>query len=236
MNNRDADNKRAIEAKSDSQVRESFLSEEQEHILRLTARIMKRTVTHSDDEFSLALIAVSDAIDTYDENKGPFWNYASLVIKSRIIDYLRKNYHNNNEMLVAPESFSGEIKDDDESSLIGITYEIKSKTAVYVDNSLKHEIEALTEELSSYGIDIFDLPKAVPKTAKTKESCNKLITAFFLPPPLMELLRKTGNLPIKELLERCPVSRKLVERHRKYLMASVLVKGGDYTNIGDYLS
>ncbi len=236
MDNREAENKRAIAAGSDRQAKEQFLSEEQGHIMHLTARIMKRTITDSDDEYSIALIAVSDAIDSYDESKGPFWNYASLVIKSRIIDYIRKNRNGDSEMLVAPESFSGEIGDGEDDFSTGIRYEIQAKTAVYVDNELKHEIEALTEELQEYGIDLFALPAAAPKTVKTKESCLEVIKAFFLPPPLMDLLLKTKNLPVKELLERCSVSRKLIDRHRKYLLASIVAKGGDYSVISDYLS
>lgn len=231
---KEKDNKRALNAKSGKEAKEKFLSEEQRHILHLTARILKRTVTDSDDEYSIALMAVSEAIDSYDEDKGAFWNYASLVIRSRIIDEMRRQGYSRSEIYVSPDVFNEKSEEEDDIN-ISIRQEVQKKTAVYVDNNLKNEIEALSDELSEYGIDLFELPEYAPKSKKTKESCKELILAFFLPPPLVEALRKTKNLPVKELLMRCKVSRKLIDRHRKYLLASIVVKAGDYQGIEEYI-
>ncbi|MCR4741237.1 MAG: hypothetical protein K5886_13385 [Lachnospiraceae bacterium] len=230
------DNIKVQEAAGNRERKNTFISDERDHILHLTARILKRTVTDSDDEFSIALIAVSEAIDSYKAEKGNFWNYASLVIKSRILDEYRRNHSREAELLTDPSSFDGNIRDDDSMAEISIKAEISGKTAVYVDNTLKYEIEALSEELSAYDIDLFDLPKSAPKSSGTKKSCTDLILSFFLPPPLIALLRKTGKLPVKEMLERCNVSRKLIDRHRKFILASILIKDGDYQGISGFIS
>lgn len=227
------ENKRALAAKAGKEAKEKFLFEEQKHILYLTAKILKRTVTDSDDEYSIALMAVSEAVDSYDEEKGAFWNYASLVISSRIIDDMRKHGNLKSEISISPSAFT-ELADEDGIS-IDIRQQVQQKTAVYVDNNLKSEIEAFANELSEYGVDLFELPAYSPKSQKTKESCRELIVAFFLPPPLIEALRRTKNLPVKELLMRCNVSRKLIDRHRKYLLASVVAKAGDYQEISEYI-
>ena len=102
------DNYRALEAGRDKGKKEAFLFDEQEHILRLTARILKRSVCDSDEEYSLALLAVSEAIDSFDDSKGAFWNYAALVIKRRIIDNMRKKWRipfNNCFIIFAPVFF-----------------------------------------------------------------------------------------------------------------------------------
>ncbi len=229
------DNKRAIEAATSREAKDKFLTQEQVHILRLTARILKCSVTESDDEYSIALMAVSEAIDSYKEEKGPFWNYAALVIRSRIIDEKRANKAGINEMSVAPDTFEKSDVDEDEAAEIAIRQEVQTKTAVYVDRGIRDELDALEQELKDYGVDLFDLPASAPKSAKTKEGCREVIAALFLPPPLVELLRKTKNLPIKELLLRCRVSRKLIDRHRKYLLASMVVKAGDYEKISEYI-
>ncbi len=229
------DNQRAIEAAGSREAKERFLAKEQRHILHLTARICKRTVTDSDDEYSIALMAVSEAIDTYRQERGPFWNYAALVIRSRILDEVRVHAGRSAEIMVSPDTFGGEREEDEANADITIREEVSSKTAVYIDNDLKAEITALTEELKGYGIDLFELPAAAPHTEKTRSACRDLIRAFFLPPPLTEALKRTGNLPVRELLRRTGSKRKFIDRHRKYLLASILVKAGDYQGIGEYI-
>ena len=229
------ENKRALSAAQNTDKKNRFLTEERDHILYLTARILRKTVTDSDDEFSIALMAVSEALDSYDENKGAFWNYASLVIKSRILDEYRKQSSYNKELLLSPDSFSGETGDTERDAEISIRTELSKKTAVYIDNSLKDELSALDKELKAFDIDLFDLPQVSPKSEKTKKTCRELISAFFLPPPLTDLLRKTGKLPVNDLIRRYGASRKLIDRHRKFIVASILIKDGDYKEISEYI-
>ena len=233
--NKAEENKRAIDAAQNTDKKNRFLTEERDHILFLTARILRKTVTDSDDEFSIALMAVSEALDSYDENKGAFWNYASLVIKSRIYDEYRRQSSYDKELLLSPDSFSGEMENAERDAEISIRTEVSKKTAVYIDNSLKDELSALSRELETFGIDLFDLPGVSPKSEKTKKNCRELISAFFLPPPLTELLRKTGKLPVSDLIKRYGASRKLIDRHRKFIVASILIKDGDYKEISEYI-
>ncbi len=230
------DNLRALEAAVDKEKKESFLSEEQEHILCLAARILKRTLSDHDEEYSIALMAVSEAIDSFDESKGAFWNYASLVIKRRLIDNMRKEAGKRPEISVSPEVFSGELPEDEDSGLVSISRQVAGKTAKYVDSGLRDELEALGQELSEYGIDLFELPAISPKSEKTREGCRSLLKSFFTPPPLTDELKRTKLLPIKEMVKRSGVTRKLAERYRKYLVAAALIRSGDYEGIGAYIS
>ncbi len=233
---RQKENQRAVEAAADIEKKNLFLSEERDHILYLTARVLKHPVTDSDDEFSIALMAVSEALDSYRKDKGYFWNYAALVIKSRVLDEYRKNSKHSMELLVDPGSFGGDYQDEDTASDISVKSELNQKTAVYIDNTLKDELDALETELREYDIDLFDLPGVSPKAGKTKKDCVELIKAFFLPPPLMNILKKTGKLPVSELLKRYKTSRKLIDRYRKFILASILIKAGDYKNIEGYMT
>ena len=214
--------------------RNEFLMSEQDHILHLTARVLKRTVSRSDEEWSIALLAVNEAIDSYEMSRGKFWNYAAMVIGSRIKDYYRSASRFKNEISVNSQAF-GEDIDEDESQ-IGIHIEIRDKTAVYVETDLRDELEALAKELEGYDIDLFELPKYSPKSLKTRETCKEIVAAIFLPPPLIELLKKTRNLPVKEIMNRITVKRKLIDRHRKYLVAASLIEAGDYPHVMSYYS
>ena len=63
----------------------------------------------------------------------------------------------------------------------------------------------------------------------------ELIKAFFLPPPLLDILKQTGKLPVSELLKRYKANRKLIDRHRKYILAAILIKAGDYSKIEGFM-
>ncbi|MCR5054891.1 MAG: hypothetical protein K6A69_08620 [Lachnospiraceae bacterium] len=231
--NKEADNEKALRAKSSLSAKNDFLTIEARHILHLTARILKRTVSINDDEWSVALMAVSEAIDTYEPEKNDFWNYAALVIGSRLKDHYRSEARRSNELLVSNDIFDGEPEED--SSDLGLKIEVRDVTAVVVDTGLKEEIQLLREELLEYGIELFDLPEHSPKAAKTKKTCGEILRSFFTPPPLTDELKKTKNFPFSSLTKRIRVSRKLVDKHRKFLIASVLIKAGDYPELKDYL-
>lgn len=215
--------------KSDPVKRNEFLMSEQDHILHLTARVLKRTVSRSDEEWSIALLAVNEALDSYEQTRGKFWNYAALVIGSRIKDHYRAALKYRHEISVSSQVFGENIEDDE--GQLGIQIEIRDKTAVYVDTDLRDELEELGKELSDYDIDLFELPKYSPKSQKTKSACRECVAAMFLPPPLVELLRRTRNLPVKEIMGRVRVKRKLIDRHRKFIVASALIEAGDYPHV-----
>ena len=54
-----------------------------------------RSVTTSDDEYIIAMMAFGDAIDGYNENKGNFLGFAKTVIRNRIIDSIRREAKHN---------------------------------------------------------------------------------------------------------------------------------------------
>ncbi|MCR4908251.1 MAG: hypothetical protein K5985_05415 [Lachnospiraceae bacterium] len=229
------ENEKAARASNDRQYREIFLGENEDHILRLTARLMKKVITKSDDEYSVALIAVSEALDGYDPEKGDFWGYASFVIKSRLYDMYRKEGRHRDEIAVSPDSFSGELEEGDPEA--GMKLELREKLSdaeAEEENSLRYEIEAITEELEGFGISIFDIKKS-PRTASTRKMCARVIKAVFLPPPLVALLRKTGLFPAKDVMERQDVSRKFIDKYRKYLIASTLILDGNYPFLAEYV-
>ncbi len=228
------DNQRALAAAADPRERERFLGEERLHILRLAAKIVNRPLTESDDEWSIAFIASSEALDSYNEEKGDYWGYAAVVIRNRLYDYLRKeSRHSGREMSISPEAFNGDLHDRDTATALEIEVSKRSQERV-VDQGLKEEIRALREELQDYGISFRDLSECSPKTDKTVAGCREAIRSIFLPPPLMALLRKNKSIPVKEVMQRSGVKKKLLERHRKHLIAAALVLDGDYPGMREY--
>ena len=63
----------------------------------------------------------------------------------------------------------------------------------------------------------------------------RAVNALLETPLLRETLLRTGQLPIRALEERSGVPRKILERHRKYLVAAVILLAGDYPGLAEYL-
>ena len=231
------ENKKAVKAAGDASYREAFLAESSEHILRLAAKISGRILTKSDDEWSIALMATSEALDHYDEEKGDFWSYAAVVIKSRLFNLYRSNKRSEGEISVSPSVFEGEVEEDDPELSMKLELQDRMVSEDTAENSsLKEEILALTEELEEFHISFFDLAECSPRSQKTKQGCAEVIASFFLPPPLVELMRERGVLPAKELKERSGQTVKFLDKFRKYLITSALILDGDYPGLSEYVA
>lgn len=59
-------------------------------IRKEASKFLSGVCTEQDDEFSIAMIAFHEAIQSYSRTRGSFLHYASILIKNRLIDYHRK--------------------------------------------------------------------------------------------------------------------------------------------------
>ena len=182
----------------------------------------------------IALNAVSSAIDSYQENKGNFWSYASVVIKNRLIDYYRSERRHDQEIAASPNVFDGTT--DYEDPEYALQEQVTESHSIRPDDSLKLEIQALNEELAAYDISFFDLAASSPKAAKTRSKCAQIIKAFFLPPPLTRYLEEKRRFPAAQINKRVKNAKKCVERYKKYLICIVVIIRGDYPHIAEYIS
>jgi len=49
-------------------------------------------------------------------------------------------------------------------------------------------------------------------------------------------MKTTKQLPIKIISENAKVPRKILERHRKYIITAAEILSGDYPKLAEYLS
>lgn len=216
---------RVLAAQKDKQLRNEIILEYQNFISSCAAKSVGRYITDQDDEWSVALIAFDEAITKYDRLKGTFIHFASINIKSRLIDHLRKENKKDKPLLFS--SLTERDKEGNESDFDA--EDLKSKP-----NDAKYEIEALTEELKAYQISFFDLPLVTPKSQKTKSACIDAIRYILRNTLLTDNIKTKGTLPIKELTEDLNIHRKVIERHRKYIIAVIVILTGDYGMIAEY--
>lgn len=214
-----------IQAKTDPAAREVLIARQSAYICRCASKASGRWVDTHDDLYSIALIAFNDALNAYTPIKGSFSLFSSRVIQNRIIDHLRQERRH-----ARTYPFSALTNLDTQGNIIA--FDAEDVNSSPSDTSL--EISSLSQELETFGISFFDLPAASPKAAKTKKACHIVIQYILSNPELLKSILRKKSLPDKQILECVPVSKKTLERHRKYIIAGVLITSGGYTIMSQY--
>ena len=224
-----------LAAKEDERAFEELVGARKAWILSRASEAAGRFVTDSDDEWSAALLAFSEAVKGYDPDKGGFDAFASLVIKRRVTDELRRSGRTF-ETPVSPEAFGGEAADFETGG--AEAQAARSANLLASDDTAaraREEIAAMQDILREYGFSFFDVAESSPKSQKTKQSCRTAVRALIASVVLMAKMRFKKMLPIKELYEVSGVVKKILERHRRYIIASAEILDGDFPILASYL-
>ena len=210
-------------------------------MLRVASETAHRYITDSDDEWSVALMAFSEAVHSYEEDKGSFRGFAAMVIRRRIVDHLRVEGRHAEELSVSPAAFDGAL-DEDEAG--GVDLQVQKRMAENAADApgddtasrAREEIAEMQTILREYGFSFFDLADSSPKAEKTKKSCAQAVRTLIASVLLMAQMRLKRLLPVKELSEASGVMRKILERHRRYIIAAAEILDGDFPILSGYLS
>ncbi len=140
------------------------------------AKTVKQHVGHyvtygEDDELSVAMLAFTEAIRSYDPSKGAFLSLAKRIICLRLIDYYRKE-----KRLTQNET---ELQIDTTHQGIIALDEVKALNQYKEDQkNTDRKIEILTfkEELLQWDLQFKDLVKHTPKSKQLKNNINTLLT------------------------------------------------------------
>lgn len=199
-------------------------------ITKKTAEVCKRMIDkRNDDEYSVALSAFNEAIEKYTATKGSgFLSFAEIVIKRRVIDYIRKNSRNQSHYSL--ETDEGEHQN---------SYDEKVSNRMYneqlTNDHRKEEIEHFQKRLSYFEITFSDLVANSPKHKDARKNIMKIAKIIYDDDSLSEELYIKKRLPIKDILKRTELSRKTIERNRKYIISIVVLLSEDYVYLKDYL-
>lgn len=182
--------------------------------LRVCSKCCGQYINREDDEASIAGLAVIEAFDNYNPDRGRFLLYLGQVIKNRIIDYKRREKKRRLipfSFLKQKSSYGKEIIDD---SLID---------NIIDDLARKQEIEYFKELLASFSISMADLLESSPRQDKSRERAKAIAGIIAGDKELSTFLISKKLIPIKLLEDRYKVNRKYVDRYRKFIIADVLI-------------
>ena len=81
-----------------------------------------------------------------------------------------------------------------------------------------------------------DLAACYPMAGKTRTGCAAAISYVPSTPLIMTEMHRSRLLPIKAVSRGSGVDPKILERHRKYIIAASEILNGDYPNLSEYFS
>ena len=197
-----------------------------------TAKFLDRPVREEqDDELSIAMIAFHEAIGSYESRRGGFLPYAARVIHSRLVDYQRREKrHSRHLSLDAPTG------DADSGSLLDtLAHPGDHAGELELREATAYEIRELETQMNRMGVSLADVADNCPRQRRTLQACRAAMEYAKSRPELLEELVRTGKLPMGELAAGTGVDRKTLERHRKYLVALLLICTNGYEIIRGHL-
>ena len=204
----------------EERAREELIRKHRDYITKVSSRVCKRFLCwENDDELSIALLAFNEAIDSYDFNqRTSFSSFAYTVIHRRLTDYFRRNPAKYELLLAAEQDYS-------EDRIFSIL-EQKSHHA-YQDRlqqeKMAETIDLYRQQLSRYDITLEDLVRCSPRHRDTRGKLMQVAMTVAHHPDMLSYLKNTGKLPAKQLVERTGLSNRVLEKGRKYIIATVIL-------------
>ena len=202
-------------------------------IAKNVSSVCKRYIYETDDEFSIGLIAFNEAIEKFSPERGSsLLSFSEVIIKRRVIDYLRKQTKNQH---ISIDLTYSSLEEESAGMVIvnDLSFEeYKKKT----DEDLrKEEIIQFQALLTSFELSFSDLVINSPKHADARSNAVMVAKTLVDNSELKIYLFEKKRLPIKQLEKMVDVSRKTIERNRKYIIAIALILSSDYLYLNDYL-
>lgn len=219
----------------DSEARGQFIQAYVPYILRTASQASRRYIDRTrDDEYSVALLAFNEAIDRFDASRSSgFLSFAETIIRRRLIDYFRSQ---KSQQRVQP--FADFDVQDDEDNTINYV-EIRASVASYQEaletDERRQEIEDYARRLKRFGLRFQELVELSPKHADARQNAMDVARIIAADPSLLAFVMERQSLPLKALEARVGVSRKTMERQRKYIIAIVVLLTGDYLHLKSYI-
>ena len=225
---------RASAAKRSESEAEQMIAEFKPFLNSSVARYSSNADSDQREElFSVAMMAFYEAIKKYDPEKGHFFPFAKRVVQARIIDSVRRSYR------AGEQPISLEAEEDGrpaaESSAVNEIsmrfYDLQRR-----QEALAEEIEQFKAELSAWGITMDSLSRQSPKHRKVLETYRSAVSALLKSPDILQTIQIKRYFPVKAAAELTGLPLKNVERARTFILASIIIKMGDFDYLSEYVS
>ncbi|HEX6923439.1 MAG TPA: RNA polymerase sigma-I factor [Bacillales bacterium] len=215
-------------------LRNQLIGDYQPFIKKVASKVCNHYIDHSMDEYSIGLFAFNESIDQYHSGQGSrFLTFADMVIRRRIIDFIRKETRQKRAVFFEPPEETEENRAEEsypelKAAMDNYQLQRENENRVY-------EIEEYKKWLKPFGITFKGLSKQCPKHRDARENAKVIAKMLAEDESLAGYLLEKRQLPIKDLLCMVSCSRKTIERNRKYIIAAALIYLGDFVELQSYI-
>lgn len=215
---------RVLSAKHSQKELELLLTEYRPFII---SAVLSVCPTGGDDAFQTGFIAFTQAVELYEKEKGSFLSLAKTIIKRKVVDFVRK------EKTVKEDAVLDGVQDESDNAVQLASSQVYR---VNVENEeRREEILLLTSELKEWSISFSQLSKASPRHESTKNACRTIIYEMVNNEKLLAMFKNDRKLPVMELMRKTGIKRKLIEDHRRYIVAAIIIHTGDFPYMREYI-
>ncbi|HHY46775.1 MAG TPA: RNA polymerase sigma-I factor, partial [Firmicutes bacterium] len=210
------------EAQSGSrEAREELIRTYLPFILKVASKVTRKYVRVGvDDEVSVSLMAFDEAISRYDARKGTsFLSFSEIVMRRRLADFFRRESPKDREVPLSGFAPEGDTEDSDTGEFVEERQAALNYASQVEAQERRDEIMRFQKALMDYGISFSDLVKASPRHRDARLRAMEVARVVVSQPSLREYLFQRRGLPLRELTRLVAVSRKTLERQRKYIIA-----------------
>lgn len=221
--------KRIYAAKSDAEAADAVIREYLPFIKAEASKALGgRFVSEQDDEMGIAMFAFHEAIESYSRLRGAFFPYASLLIRRKLIDYHRRQKKHDNVVSLDIEQEGRTLRET-----------VPDERDAYDDydgrTATQSELAELRAQLAKFSISLSDIADNCPKQGRTYGACRAVLQYAVEHNELIRELLRTGRLPVAALSQGAGVERKVLERHRKYIVALLIIHTNGYVMLRDHI-
>lgn len=197
-----------------------FIKEHIPFIIKTINEITGRYIClDNDEEISIGLLAFNEARQKYDYSKGHFLPYAKLVIKSRILNYLRREKNNN-----LKESLE-KLREE------GFDFSQELYNPIENQDILIEEMDILKKTIQDFGFELDDLVEESPKHKDTRNRAIDLSNKINDDNKIKESMYTKRRLPIKEISIKYVISQKIIKGSKKFIITVVIVLDKNLRNL-----
>ncbi|BCV25224.1 RNA polymerase sigma factor SigI [Gelria sp. Kuro-4] len=222
----------ALAKRGAPEARERLIQDYTPFILAIAAKVSGRYIRlGEDDEGSIGLLAFNEAIDAYNDRKGnSFLKFSELVIRRRLLDFYRHEQRRQQEI---PLTVLEGTETETQGQLLDRLQENQA-AASEEELERREEIIALKAHLAEYGVSFREVALACPRHRDARLRAIKVAKQIAATPAWLLALDERKTLPLSEIARKVGVSRKTLERQRKYILAVVLVLRGEFNHLKEY--
>ena len=159
-------------AKAASEAADALIRQYMGFIRSEAMKTTKKSYGENEDEISIAMFAFYEAVMNYEKGRGAFLPYAARAIRSRLIDYYRKERRHRN-LISLDEPFAGEEEDASRKDTLA---DGRDEYLDYVHREAgQKEIREFEEKLREFGLCFSDVADNCPKQKRTLEACARVL-------------------------------------------------------------